>query len=76
MLPGFSCRDLVAILINCNEDGAERWLVVCSTYLPYSEDPLLPKEFEELVHYFESENLYLVIGFKSNAHRMVWGSTY
>jgi hypothetical protein len=58
MLPGFSCRDLVAVPINCNEDGAERWLVVCSTYLPYdSKDPPPPKEFEELVHYFESENL-------------------
>ena len=30
MLPGFSCRDLVAVLINYNEDGAERLLVVCS----------------------------------------------
>ena len=40
MLPGFSCRDLAAVLIKYNEDGAERQLVVCSTYLPYnSEDP-------------------------------------
>jgi hypothetical protein len=40
MLPGFSCRDLVAVLIKYNEDGAERRLVVCSTYLPYDyEDP-------------------------------------
>jgi hypothetical protein len=34
MLPGFSCRDLVAVLINYIEDGAERRLVVCSAYLP------------------------------------------
>ena len=33
MLPGFSCRDLVAVLIKY-EDGAERRLVVCSAYLP------------------------------------------
>jgi hypothetical protein len=39
MLPGFSCRDLVAVLILYNE-GAERCLIVCSAYLPYnSEDP-------------------------------------
>jgi hypothetical protein len=30
MLPGFSCRDLVAVLINYNEEGVERRLVVCS----------------------------------------------
>jgi len=40
MLPGFSCRDLVAVLIKYNENGAERWLVVYSAYLPYDyEDP-------------------------------------
>jgi hypothetical protein len=50
ILPGFSCRDLIAVLIKYNEDGAERWLVVCSAYLPCdSEDPPLSKEFEELV---------------------------
>ena len=32
---------LVAVLIRCIEDGAERRLVICSAYLPYdSEDPL------------------------------------
>jgi len=30
MLPGFSCRGMVAVLIKYNEDGAERRLVVCS----------------------------------------------
>jgi hypothetical protein len=40
MLPGFSCRDLVAVLIKYNEEGVERRLVVCSAYLPYdSEHP-------------------------------------
>jgi hypothetical protein len=40
MLPGFSCRDLVAVLVKYNEEGVERRLVVCSVYLPYdSEDP-------------------------------------
>jgi hypothetical protein len=47
MLPGFSCRDLVAVLVKYFEDGAERRLVVCSAYLPYdSEDPPPTKEFE------------------------------
>jgi hypothetical protein len=50
MLPGFSCRDLVAVLIKYFEDGVERQLVVCSAYLPRdSEDPPPAKEFEELV---------------------------
>ena len=50
MLPGFSCRALVAVLIKYNEDGAEQWLVVCSTYLSCdSEDPTPSKEFKELV---------------------------
>ena len=30
MLPGFSCRDLVAVLIKYNDKGAEQRLVVCS----------------------------------------------
>jgi hypothetical protein len=34
MLLGFSCRNLVAVLINYIEDRAERRLVVCSVYLP------------------------------------------
>jgi len=40
MLLGFSCRDLVAVVINYNEDGVERRLVLCSAYLPYeAKDP-------------------------------------
>jgi hypothetical protein len=63
MLPGFSCRDLVTVLINYNDDEAERWLVVCSDYLPYdSEDPHLSKEFVELMFYCENENLHLDMG--------------
>jgi len=76
MLPGFSCRDLVAVLIKYNEEGIERRLVVCSAYLPYdSEDPPPSKEFEDFVLYREKENLYLVVGCNSSAHYNVWGST-
>jgi hypothetical protein len=76
LLPGFSCKDLIAVLIKYNEDGAERRLVVCSAYLPCDpEDPPPPKELEELVRYCENENLYLVVGCDSNAHHSVWGST-
>ena len=58
MLPGFSCRDVVAVLIKYNEEGAEQHLVVYSAYLPYdSEDPPLSKELEDLVQYCENENL-------------------
>ena len=72
MLQGFSCRALVAVLIKYNEDGAERRLVFCSAYLPYdSEDPPPSKEFEELMRYCESENLYLVIGRDSIAHQII-----
>jgi hypothetical protein len=72
MLPGSSCRDLVAVLIKYNEEGVERRLVICSSYLPYdSEDPPPSKEFEDLVRYCEKENLYLVVGCDSNAHHSV-----
>jgi hypothetical protein len=75
MLPGFSCRGLVAVLINYNEDGAGRKLVVCSAHLPYdSKDPPL-KELEELVRYCQTENLHLVIGCDSIAHHTIWGGT-
>jgi hypothetical protein len=62
MLPGFSSRDLVAVLINYNEGETERRLVVCSVDLPYdSDDPHSSREFEELVFYNVEENLYLLI---------------
>lgn len=48
MLPGFSCRDLAAVLIKYNEDGAEGQMVVCSAYLPYDfGEPPPTKDFEE-----------------------------
>jgi hypothetical protein len=76
VLPGFSCRDLVAILLKYIEDGAEMWLVVCSTYLPYdSENPPLSRELEELMRYCENEDFYLIVGCVSNAHHTAWGST-
>jgi hypothetical protein len=76
MLPGFSCRDLVAVLMRYDEDGAERRLVVCSAYLPYdSEEPPPSKELEDLVRYCETEDLYLVVGCDSNAHHSMWGTT-
>jgi hypothetical protein len=76
MLPGFTCRDLAAVLIKYKEEGAERRLVVCSAYLPYdSEDSPPQKELEDFVRYCENENLYLVVGCDSNAHHSVWGST-
>jgi hypothetical protein len=76
VLPGFSRRDLVAVLVKYFEDGAERWLVVCSTYLPYDSEDLPPsRELEELVRYCENKNLYLTVGCDSNAHHTVWGST-
>jgi hypothetical protein len=50
LLPGFPCTDLVAVLIQYNEEEAEWSLLVCSAYLPYdSEDPPPSKELEELV---------------------------
>ena len=30
VLPGFSCRDLVAVLVRYLENGAQKWLVACS----------------------------------------------
>jgi ferredoxin len=76
MLPGFSCRDLVAVLVKDTEDGAERRLVVCSAYLPYdSQDPPHSKELVELEQNCENDNLYLVIECDSNAHHTAGGST-
>jgi len=73
MLPGFSCRDLVAFPIIYNDGEAERHSVVFSTYFPYdSKDPPLSREFEELISYCEEENIYLVIGYDPNTHHMVW----
>ena len=60
-IPGFSCRNLVAIVLIYVENGA--------AYLPFdSEDPCPLRELEELVRYCESENLYLIVGCDSNSH--------
>jgi hypothetical protein len=76
VLPGFSCRDLVAVIVKYVEDGAERRLVVCSAYLPFdSEEPPPSRELETLVRYCERENLCLIVGCNSNAHHTAWGST-
>jgi len=76
MLPEFSCRDLVAVLIKYNKEEAERHLVACSAYLPYdSEDPPPSNELEELVRHCENENLNLVVGCDSSTHHSVRGST-
>ena len=54
----------------------DRWLVVCSDYLPYdSKNPPLSKECKEIMFYCETENLYLNMGCDSNAHHIAWGST-
>ena len=76
VLPGFSCRDLLAILVKYIVNGVERRLVICSVYLPYvSKVPPLSRELEELVRYCENEDLYLIVGCDSNAHHTAWGST-
>jgi len=55
LLPGFSCREMAAVLIQYNEEGAEQNLAVCLAYLPYdSKDPSPSKELKELVRYYEN----------------------
>jgi hypothetical protein len=50
VLPGSSCRDLVAVLVDYIEDEAERLLIVCSPYLPFdSEDASPSRVLEELM---------------------------
>jgi hypothetical protein len=40
LLPGFSCRDLVPVLVKYVEYGMEGLVVICSAYLLYdSDDP-------------------------------------
>jgi hypothetical protein len=61
-LPGFSCRDLVAVLVKYIENGAEKRLFF-SAYLPFDSEELPPsKELEELVLYCENKHLYLIVG--------------
>ena len=72
MLPGFSCRDLVAVLIKYNEEGVERHQVVCSAYLPYDSENPPSKELEDPVRHCEKENLYLVGA--SPMHITVYGA--
>jgi hypothetical protein len=70
-LPGFSYRDLVAVLINYNEGEAERRLIVFSADLPYDfDDPSPRREFEEIVFYYDEKSLYLLT--KCNSIHTTW----
>jgi hypothetical protein len=76
MLPGFSCRDLVAVSVQYLQGRSEKQLLICSAYLPYySEDPPPTQEVEELVQYCEDKYLYLITGCDSNVHHSARGST-
>jgi hypothetical protein len=75
MLPGFSCRELVAVLIRYNKEGAERRLVVCSAYLPKIPRTLLCQRNLRTSCDIVKMKTYLVVGCDSNAHHSVWGST-
>ena len=57
MLPGFSCRYFVAVVMKYNEEGAEQRLVVCSACFPFGSEDSSSKELEECVRYCENENL-------------------
>ena len=62
--------------VKYNEDRAERQLVVCSAYVSCdSENPQSSTEFQDLVRYGESENIYLMIGCDSSEHHIACGST-
>jgi hypothetical protein len=75
MLPEFSFRDLVAVQIKFDEGEEKRSVVVCSVYLPFDSEDLLPTmEFEELVRYCEEKTLSLIVGCDSNCHHTVCGS--
>jgi len=50
------------------------WLSVLLICLMIPRILPLTREFEELAHYCEEENLYLVTGFDSSSHHTVWGS--
>jgi hypothetical protein len=75
MLPGFSCRDLVAVLVEYNKDGQEDGWFFVLHICPMIRRSSRSKEFKELMRYCESENLYLIMGCDSNAHHIAWGST-
>jgi hypothetical protein len=76
MLPGFSCRDLVVVLVKYFEDGADRQMVVCSAYLPYDSEDLPPRQGSwsnscDIVRVKIRKSL--IVGCDSNAHHVAWG---
>jgi hypothetical protein len=72
MLPGFSCRDLEAVLVKYNEDEAEKSIVMCPAFWFQGCSPTM--EFGELVQRCEEKDLTLVIGCDSNPQNTVWAS--
>ena len=75
MLPGFSCRDLVVVLVKYNKNGEEDGWLFVPNICPMIRGSSRSKVFKELVRYCESENLYLVLGYNSNAHHISWSRT-
>jgi len=75
MLPGFSCRDLVAVLVKYDKDGHEDGWLLVPRICPMIRGSPRSKEFNELARYCDGENLYLVMGCDSNAIILHGGST-
>jgi predicted alpha/beta superfamily hydrolase len=73
MLPGFSCRDLEAVLVKYSEDEAEKSVVMCPAF--WFQGSSVMAEFEELVQHCEEKDLHLVIGCDSSPQNMVRAST-
>jgi hypothetical protein len=57
LLPGFSSRDLVAVLVKYLENGMGRRIAFCPAYTPLASKDPPTKDLEELVRYCEAEHL-------------------
>ena len=70
ILPGFSCRDCVAVLINCNDGEVERRFLFA---LWFQESSSIV-EIWGTRELFWRRKVYLIIRYHSSSHHLVWGS--
>jgi len=68
-------RDLTPVKIKTSSGGGPRETILGSAYLPYDNEPPLPKELERLVMSCRAEGTHLIVGCDANSHHTSWGST-
>lgn len=75
LISEFTDEDTVAVLVQANQMGVRKEIVIVSAYFPGEDEDAPTEKVKALVAYCKVHNMALVIGCDANSHNEVWGST-